>query len=78
MNLWGGQLVSQQEHSMINLYKVAKKVILRNPFSTPYKKVPYTALFYHTMTLKFLNRDKWELHNKTTWVCLSVPLVAEI
>ena len=37
---------------MTNLYIVAKKVILINPFSTPYKNVPYTALFYHTMTLK--------------------------
>ncbi len=37
---------------MINLYNVAKKVILINPFSTSYKNVPYTALFYHTMTLK--------------------------
>ena len=36
---------------MINLYNVAKKVILINSFSTSYKNVPYTALFYHTMTL---------------------------
>ena len=42
---------------MMNLYKVAKKVILINPFSTPYKNVPYTALFYHTMTLKCIKAD---------------------
>ena len=38
---------------MINLYKLAEKVILRNPFSTSYKNGPYTALFYHTMTLNY-------------------------
>ena len=36
---------------MINLYKFANEVILKNPFSTPYKCVPYNALFYHAMTL---------------------------
>ena len=59
MNLWGGQqnitkatFPARIENSMINLYNVAKKVIVINPFNTPYKNVPYTALFYHTMTLK--------------------------
>ncbi len=48
---------------MINLYNLATKTILINPFRTPYKNVPYTALFYHTMTLKDMSPD---LHTCTT------------
>ncbi len=39
---------------MINLYNLAKEIILINPFRPPYKNVPYTALFSHTMTLASL------------------------
>ncbi len=44
--------ISKIENSMINLYKIAEKVVLINPFRPPHKKLPYTALFYRTMTLK--------------------------
>ena len=37
---------------MINLYEIAEKVILVNPFRPPHKMLSYTALFSHTMTLK--------------------------
>ena len=37
---------------MINLYEKTEKVTLVNPFRPPHKKLPYTALFYRTMTLK--------------------------
>ncbi len=40
---------------MMNLYKIAEKVILINPFGpppNPHIKLSYTALFSHTMTLK--------------------------
>ncbi len=39
---------------MINLDNVAQKVVLINPSRPPYKNVPYTALFFHTMTLNNL------------------------
>ena len=38
---------------MINLYEIAEKVILLNPFWPSHKKLPYTALFSHNMTLEF-------------------------
>ena len=37
---------------MINLYEIAEKVVLINSFRPPHKNLPYTALFYRTMTLK--------------------------
>ena len=49
------------ENFMVNLYNLAKKVILINPLWPPYKNVPYTALFYHTMTL--ISHLTSELHH---------------
>ena len=81
MNLWGGQqnitkasfparTLKLIENSMINLYNVAKKVILINPFSNPYKNVPYTALFYHTMTLNDFIRVSVQRHTVKERSCL--------
>ncbi len=36
----------------VNLYEIAEKVILINPFRPFHKKLPYSALFCRTMTLK--------------------------
>ena len=72
MNLWEGQqnitkanfpartLKLIIENSMINLYKVAEKVILVNPFSTPYKTL-FNRVPYHTMTLKTIARTRVSL-----------------
>ncbi len=45
----------EMENSMINLYEIAEKVILINPFRPSHKKLPYTALFSRNMTLKIKN-----------------------
>ncbi len=40
------------KNSMINLYEKNRKSLVNNFRPPPHKKLPYTALFYRTMTLK--------------------------
>ncbi len=44
---------------MINLYEKTEKVTLVNPFRPPHNKLPYTALFYRTMTLNVPKHVLW-------------------